>query len=542
MRVISILLCLLLPTLAIASERACGTAHLFEHKHNTKGKSARLFAYSGNRINCEPEYYYDKVLSKKTENFQIFYTLTGPHATFKEYVDSLAIYLESALKFHTQKLKMRTPKGTSTTYHYKQNVSSSLYPVEIIDINLMRNAAFMFDGGICDGCFGLTYPTSDSDPDVSELFIDNDLKSSTRYSPLATLEKDGKKCSYPEADETLSNEKLNEDYSVIWDKGLRVTVFHELYHACQLRYLDLSIYRTFWFEASATGVEEISNPKIDDYFRYLSSSFSRMGLSPQFDNSLSFYLYGEAVLYLYLYNRISNSFDSEIWESYSKKPSSSFSEILIDLLKRKKLNADSVFHDYAVRLSFSGEKTGFLKKKDWLNDDQNEWPEFDNFKEESFAPDTTIFAYSFYTNGFPDLEKYKGNASAILFKDDSYEITPIKKTNTVDSLYRKNKADSIVWVFSRLETSKYMETVVTDSTLKAFPVPWREGSLCFTPLPKDKDYIEIRNRRGAIVLHQKYDRSTFCLEENQVKEKMTPGVYWFRVENKGKGKKFLVIY
>ena len=78
--------------------------------------------------------------------------------------------------------------------------------------------------------------------------------------------------------------------------------------------------------------------------------------------------------------------------------------------------------------------------------------------------------------------------------------------------------------------------------LRAYPTPWRNGALCFTPLPRDKDYIEIRNRRGNLVKKVKYENHTLCMDEAEVKSLMVPGVYRFRVENSGKLKDFIIVY
>ena len=74
-------------------------------------------------------------------------------------------------------------------------------------------------------------------------------------------------------------------------------------------------------------------------------------------------------------------------------------------------------------------------------------------------------------------------------------------------------------------------------------MPWRgKGSLCFTPLPENKKFIEIRNSRGDLVLREPYERTTHCIDGDYVKSKMKPGVYRFRAGSSGKAQKFLVVY
>ena len=102
--------------------------------------------------------------------------------------------------------------------------------------------------------------------------------------------------------------------------------------------------------------------------------------------------------------------------------------------------------------------------------------------------------------------------------------------------------DSIAWIFSRLGKSNAVPTQIKDSTLRAYPTPWRKGNLCFTPLPQNKKFLEIRNRRGSLVMVEKYSGLTHCIDEQKVKEKLKPGLYHFRAGNSGKTKELLIIY
>ena len=76
------------------------------------------------------------------------------------------------------------------------------------------------------------------------------------------------------------------------------------------------------------------------------------------------------------------------------------------------------------------------------------------------------------------------------------------------------------------------------------PVLWKftYRTLCFTPLPQNKDFIEIRNRRGNLIKKIRYDSYTQCIEESEVKSMLVPGLYRFRAGNSGKLKDFLVVY
>lgn len=535
------LLLLAIASFAHAYEGSCGTMQLFEdlikeRKHSGISPSYKV-SISNKTGKCSTQDYYDSVYTIETSHFQVMYVLTGPHATTKAFADSTAAILEEAWNFYINKLKMRTPKGPRTSYHFQQKIKDDLYPVEIIDINQS-----LISGNKCAENFGITYPFDDNG--TSFIFMENDFYSTCpNKNNQDTIFVHGDTCVYTTPTNPLRNKTHDFLYSEEWVKGLRVTIFHEFYHAIQLSYISYLINESFWFEASAAGFEEITNPDIDDYFRYLPSFFERAGkpLSETFQN------YGASTLFLYLYHKISNKLDKSIWESYSKNPSKNFEYQLETALKELKLDADSVFHDYAVRLSFSGQRSSALNKKDWINDDQSQWTSAKFNVDNSTKPNIESLAFEFYHNnkGFsePDLTDFIGKATVITYHDGKVSIHKIQNNKTLDSLaVILASSDSSTWIFSRLGQSESIPITNNTAAPHAFPVPWRHGPLCFAPLPHDKKFIEIRNRRGDLVSQEKYEGTTYCLQEDKVKSMMAPGVYRFRVGNKGKTTNFIVIY
>lgn len=545
----------LLPGTAAAHK--CGMAVAAQNKRQKASMQVTL-ARTPNA--CSTEEYYDSVYTRETEHFQIFYTLDyGPHATTPEFVDSLAASLESAYTFHTKTMGMRAPQGLDTTSHFLKPVKNGLYPVEVAEIDFLRDPTYVLSASACNGCFGVTYP-SKKDHSKSAIIIDNDF----RYVPdnstkMDTIRISGKDCPYPDASVPIYSKAYGFSYTDEWAKGIRITAFHELFHAVQLQYTDLYNYWTYWAEASATANEELGAPDVDDYFFYISSFI----LSTETPLDVIGYKvnhgkYAISLLYLYLYGNIDKHFDKEIWENFKKKPDTSFESNLIKLLEKRGLTADSVFHDFVTRLALSGEKTKTVDKKLWIWDDQPSWDTpkpktmelyryvnriYDE-RVETFEPDTSLYAFSFYSGGTPALENYKGRAAALLFKGDKTEIRQITNTCSLDSVNTDAfYADSIMWVFSRFDSPKIIPELVKDSTLRAYPVPWRgSGQLCFTPLPETKKFLEIRNGRGELVLREQYHKTTHCIEESRVREKMRPGVYRFRAGSSGKTQKFLIIY
>ena len=548
--VLAILLFLLCSTTTAIAQHACGTAqvlrNLLEQRNGSPIKelvSKPTLALTSSDA-CTIEDYYDEILTQTSEHLQIFYTLDGPHKATQEYIDSLSKHLEYAWNFHVKKTGMLPPLGISKSFHYQQDVFPGLYPVEVLDIDLIRDSKSLFGAnGACHGCYGLTIPF---DSTQSTLIIDNDFRCTPRSNATkASVHYNGKECFYEEATQDLTNSAHGYSYSTEWNQGLRVTAAHELYHAIQLRFLDFQkLYKIpFWFEASAMGIEEVVAPDVDDYFNYLSKFSNSIGIS--FDNLSEDY--GPGLFFMYLYKFVDKGFDKSIWESFSSEPSKPFQHHLAKYTKKHKLSADSLFHSFAVKLSFTGSRAPLVDSNFWINNDQPRWPEFKTVEQAGdFEPySLNELSYRFYSNGKPDLSKFTGKSSAVSISDNRYSLRFLPNTNSVDSVYiesTSSSADSIIWILSRFTEVDPIPTVFKDSTLRAFPTPWRHGHLCFTPLPQDKEYIEIRNRRGNLVEKIKYDNYTLCLDESKVKSLMVPGVYRFRAGNSGKLKDFIVIY
>ena len=529
-----------------AHEGRCGTMRLFEELIKEK-KQPHIYARKNSDYNldsssiCTSKDYYDSVYTIETPHFQVMYALIGPHATTQAFADSTAAIFEEAWDFYVNKLKMRKPKAPSTSLHFQKNVKEGLYPIEIIDINQNRDNILRVKD--CVENFGITYPVDDK----SQIFIENDFFSTcSNVNQPDSIIAHGVTCLYTKPTYPMQNYIHNFSYSEKWNKGLRVTIFHEFYHALQLSYISFYTNESFWFEASAAGFEEITTPDVDDYMRYIPSFFSRMGmpLSDTFDN------YGAGTLLIYLYNHVSKDIDRHIWESYAKNPNKDFEYQLENALKPFNLDADSIFHDYSVRLAFSGNRAANIKKKDWINNDQSQWFTPYYYVRESIKPQIDKIAFEFFQvphsfDGYYsiDFSDFIGKASIVAYRNGEAKIHKIQNTKTLDSLTALlATSDSSTWIFSRLGKSESIPITNSNAAPHAFPVPWKQGPLCFAPLPRDQKVFEIRTRRGDLITQEKYDGNSFCLQEDQVKSMMAPGIYRFRVGNKGKTTSFIVVY
>ena len=191
----------------------CATARILEYQRNMSKMKVAARTETGP---CGADVFYDSVYTRTTPHFQIFYTLDyGPHATTPEFVDSLAASLESAYTFHTKTMGMRAPQGLDTTSHFLKPVKNGLYPVEVAEIDFLRDPTYVLSASACNGCFGVTYP-SKKDHSKSAIIIDNDF----RYVPdnstkMDTIRISGKDCPYPDASVPIYSKAYGFSYPIL---------------------------------------------------------------------------------------------------------------------------------------------------------------------------------------------------------------------------------------------------------------------------------------------------------------------------------------
>jgi hypothetical protein len=471
----------------------CGTLQFAESLKNPK---KRTLAKEG----CSPESLYGDVHSKRTTHFIIYYTKSGPHAIrYNEYIDSLEFYLEQAYSLHKNTLGMKDISGARKTYHYKQNVPVGLYPVEVIDMGLLRD-----EEGTYTQTFGITFSPDGSRPKETEIIVENDFL----Y---------GADCSGNTSKRPLKSTSTGVDYSVKWDWALKVTVFHELYHAFQAVYFNWSKKEshTFWLEASATGVEEIGAPDVNDYINYLEYNFRKPGKSMEDISSGSYEEYGWVAFYLFLFSEMGERFDSAIWNYFSKYPRDNFATQLaryVDSLQRKhglEKNAEDLFHKYASHVFYSGSRA-------------------------EFSP------YEFFWADMPKWPDWKTNKTApSALKPGTIDFIAAENEPSTVYVARKSKLDGIssVWVLSRLLEK---ELAAPAKEMVAYPNPWnpmKNPEMRFKHLPEKSKGIEIRSANGALLTRIKPDSLSWKPDKIPA-----PGILYYRTLPYGKNKVLIVQY
>lgn len=521
-------------SLSLAAGR-CGFVQLMEQNQNAKHGLSRTLAKRGT---CTASALYDSVYVDTTSHFRIFYTTTGPHSVTGSsshtvgtpaYIDTLAHWLEAAYTLHTASLGMKIPKGPVKTLHYLDSRFPDKYPVEVIDIGLLRNTWDDVNGlgGPCAGCYGLTMPAAE-DHSLSVLLIENDFRYQNANDPLSTWTlDDGGTCTYTESEHPIATVQNGSwvDYTEDWNTALKVTAFHELYHACQLRYQDYNDQYHFWFEASAVGVEELGAPEVNDYMQYLGPLFQ----SPQYslfdiDHDGQMRPYGQGIFHKYLIHRFGLKFDPQIWSLLESAPRTSISKHFETFAKSKgEADFASLYHDYALHLVPSGDRSlGISSDSLWAEDLPN-WP--------------TLDALPFRLSNLPS----DSFAFALFDWSSARNYTPEENSSYQKSVFSMGGQDYVLVSSGKRPNSSLDPTEKMPSL--AFPNPWRgKSDLCFQ-LSGKSTKIEIRDGTGNITTSIQRDTlaTLTCFDGISKGKRLAPGLYRWRGNRESALHKLLVI-
>jgi hypothetical protein len=485
----AVFLLILLFSQSFGANERCGTVRYIEDLKNPQKRTL------AKKYNAESPS--GVVKEKRTQRFIIYYVTEGIHAV-KElaYIDSLAKYLEQAYDLHKNTLGMKYISGTSRTAFYEKSVPSGLYPVEVIDTG---------DWGYC-GTYGLTIPFTSRRTQIS---IENDF--------IYGVDCPGAKKGTP----FMSN--INGNYSKNWHLALKVTVFHELYHSFQLAQFNLSEYYTFWLEASATGVEEIGAPEVNDYIDYLPSVFNNPGKSMDSLSTKGGEMYGYATLYLFLYSELGQKFDSYIWDYFSKYPKETFAVQLARYINshgKEGEDVEGLFHKYATHIFYSGSRAA-SSPNELFWEDMPKWP---NWRIKTVIP------------------SYLSAGTFTFIKTPNDVIPNTDFAKKISALEFGKNNDSTVFVLSRLLEKAFVPPTPLKEFV-AYPNPWnpkRFKEIKFKALPENSSGVEIRSANGILI--EKLNGEAGNILTWQPEKPPAPGILYYRILPYGKNKVLLVEY
>ena len=370
MRILILTMCLALE--AGAQVPHCGTAELFRRP----GGAVNLMAqWSAKRAASSPEAY----RTLETTHFRISYSLAGVNriktvaadsallrladslarlapghgkgagdaafidarldslgASHPQYAVVISDYLEQARAYYVDKLGMRAPSSTGPSYYYQASSGDAgKYSVDIVDVG---TAAPSFRG---EPIYALTFPSAQGG-----MLLDNDFLYNSR------LDSDG----IPAGDTITSRYQggLIRNYGIDWQMGMKVTCFHEFYHAVQFTYTpDPAIFHV-WYETGAVGMEERNAPEVNDYLQYLPAYFEDLPDVGMFNYPGRLSWYGNGIFHLFLTSELGEAFDVDVWSRLAGN-GNDIRDALSRIGAAQGKSLARIYADFAAQLAFSGQ-------------------------------------------------------------------------------------------------------------------------------------------------------------------------------------------
>jgi hypothetical protein len=217
------------------------------------------------------------------------------------------------------------PSGLDQTYispsgrfalHYTKTGSDTVPQVYTHDLNTpdyILNAAAYLETGylLLTGPLGLPTPPEDDvrNPEIDVYFrrLNNGVYGQTtaeQHKPLSGRQR--AYTAYSEIHHTLTGSSFYTE----GDDALKVTCVHELFHIFQVGIGIWDLNEDMWFyETSATWIEEYAYPDVNDYFQYVERYLSNWG------DPLCDYIYDNVTWLIYLNNKNDGKAVGDIWNA-----------------------------------------------------------------------------------------------------------------------------------------------------------------------------------------------------------------------------------
>jgi hypothetical protein len=276
------------------------------------------------------------------------------------FVQRAGVYFERAWSYYQDTLGMDMPPGGANSYVFGSlfgNGDGDRYTVDVCDIGTADP-----DDAAGQAIYGLTIPQPTS------TLLENDFIYSAAVKPSGQIVGG-------DTIKAIVNNQVLHDYSVDWDMGIKVTAAHEFSHAVHFNYTNGINTDGFhdWYELSATAMEEILAPEVNDYFQYLPCIFQKHQSVPLIDsthdgstvdngicevapyNIESFF--GQGVFAQYLYRFVDKKFDAALWANLRSNGNILPAALKTTMAQYGK-NWDSVYAAYTAIFATAG-RPGF---------------------------------------------------------------------------------------------------------------------------------------------------------------------------------------
>lgn len=261
-------------------------------------------------------------------------SLGAPHP---RYAAAMSAYLEQARAYYVDTLGMLTPHSVGLSYYFQASAGNEgKYSVDIVDIGTVVPD---FQG---DPYYALTFPSAEGG-----MLIDNDFLYGARLDPDTGI---------PKGDTITSQYRgtLIHNYGIDWQAGLKVTCFHEFYHAVQFTYTPNPVNFHVWYETGAVGMEERNAPEVNDYLQYLPSFFQDLPGVGMFNYPERLSWYGNGIFHLFLEQELGEGFDVAVWSRLAGN-GNDIKDALARIGAGRGKSLPQVYADFAAQLAFSGQ-------------------------------------------------------------------------------------------------------------------------------------------------------------------------------------------
>ncbi|MEO6094680.1 MAG: hypothetical protein ABIW76_03025 [Fibrobacteria bacterium] len=273
------------------------------------------------------------------------------------YIGRTRDLFEAARAYYVDGLGMLAPVSDIQSMQY--NVSPTLprrFPIDVVDVGTV-------DREFAGETYGVTYP-----PSGLSISFENDFICNTSLDQQGRILGDSIKSRLAGA--------VIHNYAAEWELGIKVTAFHEFYHAEQFTYIPrISNYHA-WYEISATGMEERNAGEVNDYLQYLPcvlGNHANVPLNSTLKGPCTHYpMYGQSIFHQYLTQTLDPLYDVRVWEQLRRNGDALQDGLETAFAKYGKSMA-VLYSDYAAQLLFAGKR--FHPPAGLFSPDMALWPE-----------------------------------------------------------------------------------------------------------------------------------------------------------------------
>jgi hypothetical protein len=561
---------------APVSAGECGTALLFRHRIKAQGAAPKSgsFFVTGNagerartlesdrflinyslrglhKVRTGPE---DSVLVRTADSLYaasaslpedqrdsaVYARLDAAGAPQPTYVLKVREYFEAAWNYYVVTLKMKAPQSAIRSRYY--SVPSSFprkFPVDVVDIGTADPA---FKGEI----YGVTNP-----PGSLSIAFENDFLWATGLDAQGRIR--GK-----DIQSRLDNVVLH-DYAIEWELGVKVTAFHEFYHAVQFTYTPDVVDYHAWYELSAVGMEERNAPEVNDYLQYLPCVMhnpERVALTAvESDLCTHDPMYGQGIFHIYLSNALDSAFDVKVWDELGRNGNRLPTALETTFAKYGK-PMSMLYSEYAEQLFFSGSR--FRPPAGLFSPDMPLWPNLslDSVDLSSAAhyrqitlPPTTFAALKIPAGAAntpdgnprePKVMRVEGApfVARIRANENASSIENVPETRFTLVPQEGSDAYYLIVANASFTQTVTVEVKEPEKVFYAFPNPLRSAAsvTLYFSLTKGMAFparVEILGENGTLVRSLSYADPeaalAWDLKDNQARA-VKPGVYYYRLE------------